>query len=155
MLAGVTRTLGAFAALSLLIASCGGTDSSTTTETWSGPQAPYPRTGALDVSAFQAYAESVDEQWERTPEDVALEYVQGERFDAQVVSSSWAPVVEGEVNALVQVQGLADDSVRDLRFVMRLHFEAQEGVWTVQSARWSQRCRVGRGHQTFSTEHCV
>lgn len=123
--------------------------------TWNGPQAPYPPSGILPVAHFREYARAVDGEWERTPEDVAVEFAQPARYDAQLVSSSWAPVAQGEVNAVVLVQGLADDSVRDLRFLMRLHFDAQEGVWIVHSARWSQRCRVGRGHVGFSTEPCV
>ena len=141
-----------------LAAGCGGGNdaSSAPAPTWNGPQAPYPPSGILPVARFDAYARAVDGEWERTPEDVAVEFVQPARFDAQVVSSSWDPVEEGVVNAVVTAQGLADDSIRDLRFVMRLRFDPRESVWSlVESARWSQRCRVGRGHQAFSTELCV
>lgn len=157
MLARVGRLLAAFAILLVVVAGCdeGNNAAPEAVPTWNGPQAPYPPSGILPVADFREYARTVDGEWERTPEDVAVEFVQPDRYDAQVVSSSWDPVDEGVVDAVVAVQGLADDSVQDLRFTLRLRFDRREGVWSAESARWSQRCRPGRGHVRFSTEPCV
>jgi hypothetical protein len=157
MLAHVRRSLAGCAVLLVLVAGCGGEDDAApeSVPTWAGPQAPYPPSGILPVADFREYAQAVDGEWEGAPEDVAVEFVQPDPYDTQVVSSSWEPVAEGVVNAVVTAQGLADDSVQDIRFALRLRFDRRDGVWSVESARWSQRCRPGRGHRTFSPQLCV
>jgi len=54
----------------------------------------------------------------------------------------------------VTKEGLADDSVGALRYV--LEFERQaSGSWRLRSAAWAQRCQGGRGHQDFTPELCI
>ena len=150
------RLVVAVVSCTLFAAGCGGSERPVSlVATWDGPVPPYPASGVLPVAAFRAYQTAVDEPWEQTPEDVSVEYVQPDRFDAQLVSASWDPVEEGVVDAVVLAQKLPDDSVRDLRFVLRLRLDREGNVWVLQSARWSQRCWPGRGHQSFSTQFCV
>lgn len=70
------------------------------------------------------------------------------------VTIGLAEVVDGATTADVRVDRLADDSIRTLRFELALE-RRDDGTWRVESAAWSQRCQLGRGHQAFSSEPCV
>jgi hypothetical protein len=54
--------------------------------------------------------------------------------------------------ATVTVNGLRDDSVRDVRHELRLIKVG--GLWQVTDDQDSRRCQKGRGHQEFSGEIC-
>ena len=132
----------------LLLAACGGGDEAGSTPTvdgtrWSGPAELRPAEGVLDVDDFDRHAESVDEAWERDPELLAREFLR--------VQDGEADVADGRV--VVTRDNLQDDSVRAERWVLEL--ERDSDGWRLRSARWEQRCHVGRGHQSFGNDLCL
>ena len=136
-----------------LVAACGGDDDAAAPATWGGPQRPYPANGVLPVDDFRAYAESLDEEWEQVPEELAREYV---RPPAETGGPESPTVtVSGLVGQQVTVtlEGLADDSVAAERYVLEL--DEHDGHWSLVSARWEQRCQEQRGHREFSPALCV
>jgi hypothetical protein len=138
----------------LLAAGCGGGDDETAPAArWDGPAHPLPAERSLPVQGFEAYAQSVDEAWERSPSEVAESFARPGRLDG-FVTIGIADVVDGATTADVRVDRLADDSVRTLRFELALE-RRDDGTWRVASADWSQRCQPGRGHRAFSSEPCV
>jgi hypothetical protein len=133
----------------------GGTGTTTTAPpgTWTGLPQPLPAGGELPVDAFNAYAESVDEPWERDVRGTVDEYV---GFDeVEVANVAYQATSSGpSTNATLTLDGLFDDSVRSLRYDLTLS-QRQDGTWRIDSAQWAQRCQEGRGHQVFSPELCL
>ena len=133
----------------------GGTGTTTTAPpgTWTGLPQPLPAGGELPVDAFNAYAESVDEPWERDVRATVNEYV---GFDElEVANVAYQATSNGpSTNATLTLDGLFDDSVRSLRYDLTL-VQRQDGTWEIDTAQWSQRCQQGRGHQTFSPAPCL
>jgi hypothetical protein len=116
---------------------------------------PLPEDGTLPVDDFNAYAETVDEHWERDVASVLSAFVGAGGADA--ARQSFAATVRGEGSAATATllrDGLLDDSVRVLRYDAELR-RLGSGAWELVSATWSQRCHQGRGHQGFSTEPCL
>lgn len=113
--------------------------------------------GEVAVGEFNAYLESARPPWAISPLRASLEFLAVEEplaLTTSVVMEASPP--EGADEALVTVteDGLADDSVGAIRYV--LEFERQaDGSWRLLSATWAQRCQSRRGHQDFSTELCV
>lgn len=135
----------------------------TTTETtapppsgWTGLQEPLPADGNLPVDAFDAYAESVDEPWERDLAATVNEFVGRDRSEAPAVSfqAMSGPEGSGPTSASLLLDRLPDDSVRARRYDLTLSRRA-DGTWRIDSASWAQRCQQGRGHQAFTTELCL
>ena len=122
------------------VAACGGTSSGPTT--WEGPPRPFPDDGVLAVDGFNDYVDATEGGWRLDPGQLALEFTQ----------SSGRVTVEGD-RVTVLRDDLEDDSVRAERYVLELRPDGDE--WRLDSARWEQRCHVGRGHQEFSPELCV
>ena len=136
-------------ALVLAVSGCGSDEQ----PTWSGPPTPLPADGNLPVDDFVAYLEAVDEPWERSSVGIATAYalplIKGNSLDAQFETS------DPDGNSIVSVTvGLLDDSVRDLRLVLRFD-PLSDGEHRLLDATWLQRCHVGRGHQGWSRELCV
>jgi hypothetical protein len=107
------------------------------------------------VDGFNAYAETVDEQWERDVVAVVSAFAGAAGADA--ARQSFEATVRGEGSAATATlvrDGLLDDSVRTLRYDAELR-RLGSGAWELVSATWSQRCRAGRGHQDFTPEPCV
>lgn len=139
------------------------TETETTTETttappgdWNGLEEPLPASGELPVDAFNAYAESVDEPWERNVAATTSEYVGRDRVDVPSVSFQATSGGEGEgpTSASLLLSGLLDDSVRARRYDLTLS-RRQDGTWRIDSASWTQSCRQGRGHQAFTPALCI
>jgi ABC-type glycerol-3-phosphate transport system substrate-binding protein len=139
--------------LATAVAACGGDDDAAAPATWDGPQRPYPESGVLPVEEFRAYAESVDEDWERAPGELAREFVQPPAATGGPESPAVTVSGPADQQVTVTLEGLADDSVAALRYVLEL--EEHDGHWSLVSARWEQRCQALRGHQDFSPELCV
>jgi hypothetical protein len=57
------------------------------------------------------------------------------------------------VRVILTEDGLPDDSIRAIRFV--LEYRRAGRRWQLESARRTQRCQPGRGHQGFSANPCV
>jgi hypothetical protein len=136
-------------ALLALSAGCSGGDE----HEWT-PQATGADVGSL-VADFNDHAAGVDEPWERSPVLLAGEFLRLDRREA--ARTSIVADVPGEGTEMGEVtvvlEGLLDDSIAAERFVLVLR--RQGDMWTLASARWSQRCAAGRGHPDFSTEACV
>ena len=139
------------------------TTTGTTTETttpppsdWTGLEEPLPASGELPVDDFNAYAESVDEPWERDVAATTNEYVGQDRIDVPSVSFQATSGGEGAgpTNASLLLSGLLDDSVQARRYDLTLN-RRQDGTWQIDSAFWAQRCREGRGHQVFTPAPCI
>ncbi len=136
-------------ALVLAVAACGGDER----PSWSGPPTPLPADGNLPVDGFREYLEAVDEPWERSSVGLATAYAlpltRGNSLDTQFETSG----LDGD--AIVSVTlGLLDDSVRELRLVLRFD-PLSDGEYRLLEATWVQRCHDGRGHQGWSRELCV
>ena len=118
---------------------------------WAGP----PRasaTGVVDATAFNRYADEAGGDWTRSAIATAEEFARLEERDAAAKRIEVRGSGETRLVA-VTLDGLEDDSVRAVRYTLRL---ARDGeVWHVRSARWSQRCWPGRGHEDFSPALCV
>jgi hypothetical protein len=144
----------ALASALLLAAGCGGSDEAAPAS-WQGLPQPLPADGTVPVEGFSDFSESVDEAWERTPAAVAAVFAAPRDVEARVsVSVPARPGGASTATADVVVDGLADDSVRALRYELALE-RVEAAVWRVVSATWSQRCQPGRGHQEFSAALCV
>jgi hypothetical protein len=148
----------------LALAGCGG-DGETTTVTVAttvaaeaSAPAPLPLPlpdGTLPVDEFNAYTESVAEDWESDLGAVVGTFVDAGRIDAARRSFESTARDEGSTaTATLTFDGLLDDSVRALRYDVELS-RRDDGTWTIESAKWAQRCQQSRGHQAFLPEPCV
>lgn len=162
------------ALLAVLVASaCTGGDESTTaetvvrtvtttitetTQTTTPPRLPFPlpADGTLSVDAFNAYAESIDEPWERDLTALTDAFVEAGASEATQRSFQATSSGEGgaSASASLTLEGLLDDSVRAERYDLELSRRA-DGTWKIESASWAQRCQPGRGHQAFTPAPCL
>jgi hypothetical protein len=149
----------------LVLAGCGGDGETTTVTVATTVEAPagdppplpspLPEDGTLPVDEYNAYAETVDEHWERDVASVVSAFVGAGKTEAS--RRSFEATVRGEgsaATATLILDGLLDDSVRALRYDAELR-RLGSGAWELVSATWSQRCRQGRGHQEFSSDLCL
>lgn len=140
-----------FAAAAL--AGCGGDDN--------GKQATWQVDNLVDVADaalvrdFNAYADSVDDPWERTPITVVTELLRLDSSDNPNVSVFSEASAEAAAEAVVTVtySRLLDDSVEATRNDVRLRRDGD--VWRVEQIESSFSCKPGRGHQGFGPEPCV
>jgi len=143
------RSLPLLLCFLLALAACGSDDRPEAAITdpalgWAGPSDLRPRDGTLDrVEGFRAYVEIVNRDWKNDPEGVAREYLLVGEGDASV---------DGTTVTILRDR-LEDDSIRAERWVLELE-RAGEG-WQLVSARWEQRCQLGRGHQSFGPSLCL
>lgn len=133
-----------------LVAGCGGDSAA-----WDGPQRPFAADGTIPVADFNAYAEDVDEPWERSPVLLAGEFLRLDRTEATRTTVESNAPGEGTETATVTaaLRGLQDDSIAAERYVLGL--ERDGDVWRLSSAMWAQSCQPGRGHEDFSPAACV
>jgi hypothetical protein len=107
------------------------------------------------VAEFNAYAQNVNESWERTPITVVAEMLRlnsSENPNVSIVSEAPAEAAE-EATVTVTYSGLLDDSVEATRSTIRLQRDGD--VWHVEEVKTSVRCKPHRGHQGFSADDCV
>ena len=123
---------------------------------WDGPPEPLPADGNLPVDAFNAFAESVGEPWERDVAATVDEFVGRDESEAPSVSfqATSGPEGGGSTSASLLLDGLLDDSVRARRYDLTLS-RREDGTWRLDSASWAQRCQQGRGHQAFTPALCL
>jgi len=123
---------------------------------WAGLPQPLPADGTLPVDAFNAYAEGVDEPWERSLLGTVDEFAGRDATDGPDISfeAATGPEGAGPATATLLLDGLLDDSVRARRYVLTLS-RRDDGTWRVDAAAWAQRCNEGRGHEAFSPEPCL
>ena len=121
---------------------------------WAGPPDP-AADGSVAVADFQAYADDVDERWERSPTMAAAEFLRLDERQASrtTIAGTASPEGTGPETVVVTLDGLMDDSVRAERWT--LTFTPDGDVYELTAAEWAQQCQPNRGHQDFTPEPCV
>ena len=123
---------------------------------WEGLPEPLPADGTLPVDAFNAYAESVDEEWEHDVASTVRQFIQldGREVPSLSFQATSGPEGGGPTSATLLLDGLLDDSVRARSYDLALT-KRPNGTWRIDSASWAQRCQEGRGHQAFTPDLCL
>jgi hypothetical protein len=105
------------------------------------------------VASFNEYLENRGGL--ASPTQLALEFVRADRLQVALTTTQAeaSPEGGGPTTVTVVLDGLADDSVRATRDVLR--FTPDGSKWRLESAERTQRCQPGRGHQDFAAENCV
>jgi hypothetical protein len=105
------------------------------------------------VSSFNAYLKN--RKGPASPTGLALEFVGADRTQSALMTTraQSSPEGGGPTTVTVTQDGLADDSVRATRNVLR--FVPAGTKWRLESAVRAQRCQPGRGHQNFAPGACV
>ncbi len=137
--------------LALAVGGCGDDDAPAA---WEGRPELLPD-GSIPADEFASLQDEVDARWEHAPVLVAGEFLRLDESDAvrtSVVADA-GPEATGPAIVTVTLDGLQDDSVAAERYVLEL--SRSGGAWTLESARWSQRCQAGRGHEAFTPEPCL
>jgi hypothetical protein len=127
---------------------------------WEGAGTPN-ESGAIPVVAFNEYVDATDPGWAESPARIALEFLDlgdpsdpdGGAFTVTVLQEA-NPEGGDRAEVTVTLEGLLDDSVQAVRYVLRFQ-KAGDGTWTLASAVWAQRCAPGRSHQDFGLEPCI
>jgi hypothetical protein len=117
---------------------------------------PEPGKGTLPVGEFNDFVAEERPAFATSALRTAVEFAHAGDGDAATTSVVAFEGPEGnasEASVVVTREGLADDSVRALRYVIALE-RAGDGTWRLRSARSLQRCQPERGHQEFSTKLC-
>jgi hypothetical protein len=120
---------------------------------WNGPPPP-DESGMIVVDGFNTFL-SNHPDLARSPIRAAAEFVRlkdPRALTTRIVGQSPQLESPDEVRVLLTEDGLADDSVRAVRFA--LQFRRTGARWRLDSARRLQRCQPGRGHQRFSPKPC-
>jgi len=105
------------------------------------------------VASFNEYLK--DRPGSASPTQLALEYVRADRQQVALTTTQAeaSPEGGGPTTVTVVLDGLADDSVRATRDVLR--FVPDDSGWRLESAVRTQRCQPGRGHADFEAGDCV
>jgi hypothetical protein len=158
-----TLLIAAAAAL-LLAGGCGYGDDDDDEQTPSAqgqaaPRLPEPEdeTGMLPVEDFNEFLEAERPAFATSALRTAIEFVhagEGEAASTSVHASEGPEGAGDEASVTVTRDGLADDSVRALRYVIALE-RGNDGSWRLRSAQRLQRCQPERGHQDFSPQLCI
>jgi hypothetical protein len=155
--------LSLLVAAALLAAGCGygdddDDDQSAAPPTQATPRVPEPRggSGSLPVDEFNSFVEQSRPAFATSALRTAIEFANAGDGTAATTSVVALQGPEGnadEASVTVTRDGLADDSVRALRYRIVLE-RADDRSWRLQSAQRTQRCHEGRGSQEFSTKLC-
>jgi hypothetical protein len=127
---------------------------------WDGPGPP-DESGMISVAAFNEHVDVTDPAWEDSPARIALAFLDlGDPSDPDRGAFTTTMLREANpesgdrAEVTVTLEGLFDDSVQAVRYVLRFQKDG-DGSWTLASATWAQRCAPGRGHQDFGLEPCI
>jgi hypothetical protein len=137
------------------LAACGSSSknaSSSTNAVWKG----VPVSGGDEkqlVASFNEYLK--DRDGPASPTQLALEFVRADRLQVALTTTQAesSPEGGGPTTVTIVLDGLADDSVRATRDVLR--FTPDGTKWRLESAVRTQRCQPGRGHGDFEPGDCV
>jgi hypothetical protein len=150
--------------LLVLVAGCGYGDDDADEEAPTGqaqavPRVPDPEdgTGALPVEDFNDFLEEARPVFATSALRTAIEFAHAGEGQAATTSVLAAEGPEGagdQASVTVTRDGLADDSVRAVRYVIELERD-DDGTWRLRSAQRLQRCQPQRGHQDFSPQLCT
>jgi hypothetical protein len=159
----VLRLAGVLVVL-LLAAGCGygGDDDdeqAPTPQAQAVPRVPDPEdgTGALPVEDFNEFLEESHPVFASSALRTAIEFAHAGDGQAATTSVLATEGPEGggdEASVTVTRAGLADDSVRAVRYVIALE-RGGDGMWRLRSAQRLQQCQPDRGHQDFSPQLCT
>jgi hypothetical protein len=124
----------------------------------STPRVPEPKdeTGALPVDEFNDFVAQTRPAFATSALRTAIEFTNAGEDGAATTSVVAFAGPEGnadEASVTVTRDGLADDSIRALRYRIVLE-RADDRSWRLRSAQRTQRCQQGRGSQEFSTKLC-
>jgi hypothetical protein len=159
----IVRLLAGLLVLLLLASGCGYGDDDdeqqTPTPAQSAPPVPEPQegTGALPVDDFNDFVEDARPAFAISALRTAIEFAHAGEGQAATTSVLAAEGPEGagdEASVTVTRDGLADDSVRAVRYRIVLERD-DDGMWRIRSAQRVQRCHQDRGHQDFSPQLCT
>jgi CO/xanthine dehydrogenase FAD-binding subunit len=122
------------------------------------PRPPEPKdgTGTLPVDEFNDFLAQARPAFATSAVRTAIEFANAGDGGAATTSVLAFEGPEGnadEASVTVTRDGLADDSVRALRYRIVLE-RADDRSWRLQSAKRALRCHEGRGYQEFSTKLC-
>jgi hypothetical protein len=155
--------LSALTAAALVAGGCGYGDDDDDEQTptppaQATPPAPEPKdgTGELPVEEFNDFLAQARPTFATSALRTAIEFANAGDGGATTTSVFAFEGPEGnadEASVTVTRDGLADDSVRALRYRIVLE-RADDRSWRLQSAQRTQRCHEGRGSQEFSTKLC-
>jgi hypothetical protein len=147
----------------MLAAGCGYGDDDEDEETPTppaqlAPRVPEPKdgTGALPVEEFNDFVAQARPAFATSALRTAIEFAHagdGAAATTSVVAFEGPEGNADEASVTVTRDGLADDSIRALRYRIVLE-RADDRSWRLQSAQRTQRCHEGRGSQEFSTKLC-
>ncbi len=112
-----------------------------------------------DIAAFNAKIKDAarkKEFWVGMPTLVAAMFVGkfGETKERTITITAPSSESADRLDVVITDDGMADDSVRSVRFKLILRSDAA-GVWYLDSADKAQRCWQGRGHEDYSGAPCV
>jgi hypothetical protein len=155
--------LGLLIAVALLAGGCGYGDDDEDEPTSPPPaQAtppvpePDPATGSLPVEEFNGFVEQARPAFASSALRTAIEFSnagEGQAAKTSVIASQGAEGNSDEASVTVTREGLADDSVRAVRYVLVLDRNG-DGTWRLRTAKRLQQCHQNRGHQEFSPRLC-
>jgi hypothetical protein len=117
---------------------------------WEGPPDP-DASGNIEVAGFNDFLKD-HPNLRRSPTRATIRFVDLE--DPNALKTT----VNAEANQLEAADQvrvvLTEDgySIQAIRYA--LEFERTNGNWRLKSARRTQRCQPGRGHQDFSPQPC-
>lgn len=120
---------------------------------WNGPPNP-DASGNIEVDGFNQFLKS-HPNLQDSPVRAAVKFVKLKDPSAMKTTINAQPnqlEQPDSVRVVLTEDGLADDSVQAVRYA--LEFDRAGGNWRLESARRTQRCQPGRGHQDFSPEPC-
>ena len=142
-----------------LLSGCGSSEKKTDTSgqsaslsVWPGPP-DAASDGRMPVERFNLYLR--DRSGAASPTALALEFAGAAQTQAArtTTEAQASPEGGGPTTVTVTFDGLADDSVRATRFVLR--FEPEGDKWRLDAAVRTQACRQGRGHEAFGPADCL
>jgi hypothetical protein len=123
------------------------------------PRVPEPEdeTGALPVQDFNDFLEESRPVFATSALHTAIEFAhagEGQAATTSVLANEGPEGGGDEASVTVTRMGLADDSVRAVRYVIALE-RGGDGTWRLRSAQRLQQCQPARGHQDFSPQLCT
>jgi hypothetical protein len=120
---------------------------------WEGHPDP-DESGNIAVGGFNEFVKD-HPRFRRSPVRATIKFVKLKdpgALKTQVSAQANQLEDPATVRVVLTEDGLADDSVQAIRYV--LEFRRAGDRWKLESARRTQRCQQGRGHQDFSPELC-
>jgi hypothetical protein len=136
----------------LFLTACGSSQkqAASTTAVWEG----VPASGG-DGKLIDSFNEYLKDHGPASPTQLALEFVRADRLQVALTTTQAesSPEGGGPTTVTVVLDGLADDSVRATRHLLR--FTPDGSRWRLESAVRTQRCQPGRGHADFEAGDCL